>query len=117
MRNKLYRGRQTRNQAIQRLLEHARYEVLPTATTEEKVLTSVPKDVAVTVTASASKGLEATLALAESLARAGYIAVAHRAARMIHDFTEVEETRARLGEAAIPGVSVPGGDADPVGVY
>ena len=38
MRNKLHRGRQTRNQAIQRLLEHARYEVLPTATTEEKVL-------------------------------------------------------------------------------
>ena len=61
MRNKLHRGRQTKNEAIQRLLEHARYEVLPTATTEEKVLASVPKDVAVTVTASASKGLEATL--------------------------------------------------------
>jgi methylenetetrahydrofolate reductase (NADPH) len=117
MRNKLHRGRQTRNQAIQRLLEHARYEVLPTATTEEKVLTSVPKDVAVTVTASASKGLEATLTLAESLARTGYIAVPHLAARMIHDFSEVEEIRARLGEAGITSVFVPGGDADPVGVY
>ena len=117
MRNKLHRNRQTRNQAIQRLLEHARYEVLPTATTEEKVLASVPKDVAVTVTASASKGLEATLALAESLARAGYVAVPHLAARMIHDFNEVEEIRARLGEAGITSVFVPGGDADPVGVY
>ena len=117
MRNKLHRNRQTRNQAIQRLLEHARYEVLPTATTEEKVLASVPKDVAVTVTASASKGLEATLTLAESLAKAGYIAVPHLAARMIHDFAEVEEIRARLGEAGITSVFVPGGDADPVGVY
>ncbi|WP_051276699.1 methylenetetrahydrofolate reductase [Marmoricola sp. URHB0036] len=117
MRNKLHRGRQTKNEAIQRLLEHARYEVLPTATTEEKVLASVPKDVAVTVTASASKGLEATLTLAESLARAGYMAVPHLAARMIHDFNEVEEIRARLGEAGITAVFVPGGDADPVGVY
>ena len=117
MRNKLHRGRQTKNEAIQRLLEHARYEVLPTATTEEKVLAAVPKDVAVTVTASASKGLEATLTLAESLARAGYMAVPHLAARMIHDFNEVEEIRARLGEAGITAVFVPGGDADPVGVY
>jgi methylenetetrahydrofolate reductase (NADH) len=117
MRNKLHRGRQTKNEAIQRLLEHARYEVLPTATTEEKVLASVPKDVAVTVTASASKGLEATLTLAESLAKTGYMAVPHLAARMIHDFNEVEEIRARLGEAGITAVFVPGGDADPVGVY
>src|SRR6478672_11942749 len=117
MRNRLHRGRQTKNEAIQRLLEHARYEVLPTATTEEKVLASVPKDVAITVTASASKGLEATLSLAETLAAAGYTAVPHLAARMIHDFAEVEEIRARLGEAGITSVFVPGGDADPVGVY
>ena len=36
---------------------------------------------------------------------------------MIHDFSEVEEIRARLGEAGITSVFVPGGDADPVGVY
>ncbi len=36
---------------------------------------------------------------------------------MIHDFDEVEEIRARLGEAGITSVFVPGGDADPVGVY
>ena len=40
MRNKVA----TRNQTLQRLLTHARYEVLPTATTEEKVLASVPRD-------------------------------------------------------------------------
>ena len=77
MRNKVA----TRNQTLQRLLTHARYEVLPTATTEEKVLASVPRDVPVTVTASGAKGLEATLALAEAFSRQGYRAVPHLAAR------------------------------------
>ena len=34
-----------RNQTTKRLLTHARYEVLPTASTEDKVLAHVPKDV------------------------------------------------------------------------
>ena len=72
-----------RNQTTERLLTHARYEVLPTASTEDKVLAHVPRDVGVTVTASGAKGLEATLALAETLARDGYVTVPHLAARMI----------------------------------
>ena len=112
------RNRSTaRNQTIQRLLNHARYEVLPTATSEDKVLASVPKDVGVTVTASGTKGLEATLALAETLAKHGYLAVPHLAARMIHDRNELVEIRARLGEAGITSIFVPGGDVDPVGDY
>ncbi len=107
----------TRNQTIQRLLNHARYEVLPTASTEEKVLSSVPVDVAVTVTASGTKGLEATLALAESLARDGYTTVPHLAARMITGRPELVEIRSRLAEAGITRVFVPGGDVDPVGDY
>jgi methylenetetrahydrofolate reductase (NADH) len=113
MRNKTV----ARNQTLQRLLEHARYEVLPTATTEEKVLASVPRDVAVTVTASGTKGLEATLSLAESLAGHGYVAVPHLAARMIHDRAELVEIRSRLAAAGITRVFVPGGDVDPVGDY
>jgi len=113
MRNKLA----SRDQTLHRLLTQARYEVLPTASTEDKVLASVPLDLSVTVTASGAKGLEATLALAESLSRQGYAAVPHLAARMIHDRTEVEEIRARLGEAGITRVFVPGGDVDPVGDY
>ena len=113
MRNKLA----SRNETLHRLLTHARYEVLPTASTEDKVLASVPLELSVTVTASGAKGLEATLSLAETLARHGYAAVPHLAARMIHDRTEVEEIRARLGEAGITRVFVPGGDVDPVGDY
>ncbi|MCW2710137.1 MAG: 5,10-methylenetetrahydrofolate reductase [Marmoricola sp.] len=107
----------TRNQTVHRLLTHARYEVLPTPSTEEKVLASVPLDVPVTVTASGAKGLEATLSLAESLAGQGYVAVPHLAARMISGRTELGEIRARLAAAGITRVFVPGGDVDPVGDY
>ncbi len=113
MRNKVA----TKNQAVRRLLTHARFEVLPTATAEEKVLASVPRDVPVTVTASGAKGLEATLGLAESLSRQGYTTVPHLAARMISGRAELVEIRARLAEAGITSVFVPGGDVDPVGDY
>jgi methylenetetrahydrofolate reductase (NADPH) len=106
-----------RNETLHRLLTHARYEVLPTASTEEKVLASVPREVPITVTASGSKGLEATLELAEAFARQGYVAVPHLAARMIHNRTEVVEIRERLDAAGITRVFVPGGDVDPVGDY
>jgi methylenetetrahydrofolate reductase (NADPH) len=91
--------------------------VLPTPSTEDKVLAAVPLDVAVTVTASGAKGLEATLALAESLARHGYVTVPHLAARMISGRTELVEIRSRLADAGITRVFVPGGDVDPVGDY
>ncbi len=113
MRNKLA----TRERTLQRLLTHARYEVLPTTTAEEKVLASVPLDVPITVTASGAKGLEATLSLAERLAGHGYVAVPHLAARMIHSRTELVEIRERLATAGITRVFVPGGDVDPVGDY
>ena len=60
-----------------------RYEVLPTASTEDKVLAHLPRDVTVTVTASPGKGLAATLDLTERLAGHGYTVVPHLAARMV----------------------------------
>lgn len=100
-----------------RLLGQARYEVLPTASTEEKVLTHVPRDVAVTVTASPTKGLEATLDLAERLTGHGYTVVPHLAARMVSGRTELEEICARLTGKGITRIFVPGGDAEPAGDY
>lgn len=100
-----------------RLLENARYEVLPTATTEDKVLAHVPRDVAVTVTASPSKGLAATLDLAERLAGHGYDVVPHLAARMVSGRAELDEITQRLRGKGISSVFVPGGDAEAVGDY
>ncbi|MGH3412793.1 MAG: hypothetical protein ACRDPH_06920 [Marmoricola sp.] len=103
--------------ALIRLLENARYEVLPTATTEEKVLAHVPVGHTVTVTASPSKGLEATFDLAERLGKQGYQVVPHLAARMITGRSELAEICDRLTGQKISAVFVPGGDAEPVGDY
>jgi methylenetetrahydrofolate reductase (NADPH) len=100
-----------------RLLENARYEVLPTASTEDKVLEHLPRDRTVTVTASPTKGLEATLDLAERLTGHGYVTVPHLAARMVSGRDELAEIAERLRGKGITSVFVPGGDAEPVGDY
>jgi methylenetetrahydrofolate reductase (NADPH) len=100
-----------------RLLENTRYEVLPTASIEDKVLEHVPVERTITVTASPNKGLEPTLDLAERLTGHGYVAVPHLAARMVRDRAELIEISERLTGKGITRVFVPGGDADPPGAY
>jgi methylenetetrahydrofolate reductase (NADPH) len=102
---------------ISRLLTHARYEVLPTASVEAKVLEEVPTTVRLTVTASPSMGLDRTIEMAERLTTQGYSVVPHLAARMISGRSELAELVHRLQAAGITNVFVPGGDADPVGDY
>ncbi|CUR58679.1 Methylenetetrahydrofolate reductase [metagenome] len=99
------------------LLAHARYEVLPTATTEDKILAHLPKDRVITVTASPAKGLGITFDLAERLGSAGYPVVPHIAARMVSGRSELAEICDRLTSAGISRIFVPGGDADPAGDY
>jgi methylenetetrahydrofolate reductase (NADPH) len=100
-----------------RLLQHTRYEVLPTATIEDKLLEHVPVDRTITVTASPSKGLEPTLDLTERLTGHGYVAIPHLAARMVRDKAELSEICDRLTGKGITRIFVPGGDADPPGAY
>jgi methylenetetrahydrofolate reductase (NADPH) len=95
------------------MLSSARYEVLPTPSIEDKVLEHVPPDRTVTVTASPAKGLTATLDLTERLARRGYTAVPHLAARMVSGRTELAEIVDRMRSVGVRTVFVPGGDADP----
>jgi len=102
---------------MMRLLERARYEVLPTSSIEDTVLEHVGTELHVTVTASPGKGLEATLDLTERLTKHGYTAIPHLAARMVRDRAELEEIAARLTSQGIDRVFVPGGDADPPGAY
>jgi methylenetetrahydrofolate reductase (NADPH) len=104
-------------EAIRRLLQHARYEVLPTATIEAKVLGTVPTDIPITITASPSMGLERTVEMAESLTSQGYDVVPHLAARMVSGRAELTELVERLTAAGVTNVFVPGGDAQTVGDY
>jgi methylenetetrahydrofolate reductase (NADPH) len=104
-------------QSLIGLLERARYEVLPTPSTEEKVLAHLSVDRTVTVTASPSKGLDVTFDLAERLGAAGYTAVPHLAARMVSGRAELAEICDRLTAKGITTIFVPGGDAETVGDY
>ncbi len=99
------------------VVQQARFEVLPTPSTEDKVLASLPTDRVVTITASPGKGLEPTFALAESLGGQGYDVVPHLAARMISGRSELAEICDRLVGHGVTTVFVPGGDAEPAGAY
>jgi len=107
-----------RSAGVANLLRRVRYEVIPTASIEDKVLQAVPRDVTVTVTASPVKGIDATLDLAERLAGHGYRVVPHLAARSIFDEVHLKEAVARMRAAGVDDVFVPGGDANPpAGIY
>ncbi len=99
------------------LVEHARFEVLPTPKVQEQVLAHLPIARTLTVTASSSRGLDATIDTATALARHGYCVVPHLAARMVVDGSHLAEIVAQLREAGIERVFVPGGDGEPVGAY
>jgi methylenetetrahydrofolate reductase (NADPH) len=95
------------------LLAAPRYEVLPTASTEQAVLEWVPRELPVTVTASPVKGLDPTLDLAGRLAGHGYHVIPHLSARLVRDEAHLADIVARLRGAGIDDVFVPAGDADP----
>ena len=100
------------------LLRTPRYEVLPTDDAAERVLAHVPKDVTITVTASARRGMPATIDLAVRLARLGYQAVPHLSARMIRDKVELGQILDALNAAGITNVFVVAGDArEPKGMF
>lgn len=95
------------------LLRHPRYEVFPTRTVEDMVAEWVPRDMTVTVTASAGKGLAATLDLTGRLRGHGYRVVPHLPARLVTDDAHLTEIVARLAESGVDDIFVPGGDLDP----
>lgn len=98
---------------ISGLLESARYEILPTKSIANEVISHVPLGRTITVTASVSLGLSATLNVAETLQGMGYRAVPHLAARMVQDRAELEDIVSRLTAAGIDSVFVPAGDQTP----
>lgn len=103
---------------VRRLLTAARYEVMPTPAIVEKVLGAVPTSVTITITASPSKPLRATIDLAEELIGHGYAVVPHLAARMISGRAELADIVERLTALGVDTVFVPAGDAaTPAGDY
>ncbi len=93
------------------LLENMRFEVIPGKGTEQAVLDWIPAGQTVAVTASPVRGLEPTVDVAVRLAGHGYHVVPHIAARSVADDAHLTDIVARLAEAGVDDVFVPGGDA------
>jgi methylenetetrahydrofolate reductase (NADPH) len=105
-------------EALARALGNVSYEILPFRSTEESVLRHVPREVPLTVTVTATKGLEATLALAERLTGHGYQVAPHLAARLVRDDDHVTEIVDRLTAGGVRRLFVIGGDApEPAGPF
>jgi methylenetetrahydrofolate reductase (NADPH) len=103
--------------ALADLLEQPRFEVLSTPRAADLVAAHLPPGRMVTVPASATRGLEPTLALSVELAGLGYEVVPHLAARMVTGPGQLAEIVARLQQAGITRVFVPSGDAPQAGAY
>jgi methylenetetrahydrofolate reductase (NADPH) len=98
-------------------LERPRYEILPLAGIADEVLEHLPAGRKITLTSSPSRGLEATLGLAEQLAPR-YEVVPHLAARLIADRAHLEEVVLRLQNAGVREAFVIAGDArQPAGEF
>ena len=97
--------------------DYAVYEVLPVDGIEDLVIAHVPREVKVTVTASPSRGLEATLSVTEHLAAEGYHVVPHLSARLVRDVAHLDEIIARLEPIGVREAFVPAGDATEPGDF
>jgi methylenetetrahydrofolate reductase (NADPH) len=86
------------------------YEVVPFKKTQQSVLSCVPEDVRLTVTASPAKGQDATVDLAVALAGHGYTVAPHLSAQQVRDRAHLADVVARCREAGITDVFVVGGD-------
>lgn len=103
--------------ALAPLLAAPRFEVLPLPGVLDRVAV-LPGGSTVTVTASPSRGVEATVATAEALCAAGFRAVPHLAARQCRDRARLRDVLSRLQGAGVRDVFVVAGDArEPVGEF
>jgi methylenetetrahydrofolate reductase (NADPH) len=104
--------------ALIEALKRPRYEILPLDGIAEEVAEHVPRGIKLTVTASPRRGLDASLALVESLAATGYAVVPHLSARLVHDTAHLEDLVRRLRSAGVDEIFVIAGDtSEPAGEF
>ncbi len=95
-----------------------RIEVLPIGDVLARVREAVTEPMAITVTASPSRGMEPTIEIAAALSALGHHAIPHVSARLVRDEDHLETIVNRLRSAGITEIFVVGGDAEvPVGEF
>lgn len=98
-------------------LERARFEIIPMKGVEEQ-LAFLPAGATVTITASPTRGIAATLELAQQVAGLGHRTVPHLSARLVEGRDHLARILAELETWGIHEVFVPAGDAElPAGPY
>jgi len=102
--------------ALARVLAAPTFELIPLSRAID-LARLLPAGATVSVTASPSRGIEATVGLAESLAEHGFRAVPHLAARMIRDGAHLAELTARLNAAGVDRAFVVAGDTKEPGAF
>ena len=102
---------------VRALLEAPRYEVMPFDSFDQQV-THLPDGATITITASPTLDLPATIEKSELAADLGFEVVPHIAARYVRDAEHLTEIADRLTDAGITDVFVPGGDREePIGEF
>jgi methylenetetrahydrofolate reductase (NADPH) len=96
--------------SMKKVFQTMGYEVIPFKKTEQAVLSCVPKEVPLTVTASPAKGQDATVDLAVRLAGHGYSVAPHLSAQQVRDRAHLAEIVRRCRDAGITDIFVIGGD-------
>jgi len=102
--------------ALAALVAGAKLEVIPLLNAL-RTCEALPPSSTVTVTSSPSHGIEATIELAEKLARRGHRVIPHLSAHMIWTHQHLEDLLDRLAMADIRRVFVIGGDAEDHGDF
>jgi methylenetetrahydrofolate reductase (NADPH) len=102
--------------ALKNLVAQPKFELIPLSTALEKAQ-ALPPGCVVTVTASPSHGLEATIDLACELMAMGHDAIPHLSAHMIRDRAHLAALLDRSRECGLHRAFVVGGDSKRPGEY
>lgn len=102
--------------ALRDLVASPKFELIPLTNALERA-EALPAGTTVTVTASPSHGIEATLDLVEAVAARGHEAIPHLSAHMISGPAHLEELLQRCRDVGIRSVFVVGGDAKDRGEF
>jgi methylenetetrahydrofolate reductase (NADPH) len=102
--------------ALTNLLAAPTFELIPLKNALDQAAL-LPPGATVSVTASPTKGLEATVALAAQLRADGFRVVPHLSARMVRDRSHLCDLIAALRDAGVDRAFVVGGDEKEPGAY
>jgi methylenetetrahydrofolate reductase (NADPH) len=102
--------------ALARVLDDPSFELIPLRNAHEQAA-ALPRGATVTVTASPSKPIEATVDLAIELEASGLRAIPHLSARMFRDRAHLAALVDRLGGAGVDRAFVVGGDSHEHGAF